>query len=127
MPPYTKNPVDIEEFADSVIIFDDIDVTSDRKIREEIYKILNKVLEIGRHFKFWCLVTNYLPTNGKDTRRILNEAHQVVYCPHGASGRTKYLITQDRIKSKLGISDARTLVGAVYIRTIHKYTCWNMR
>ena len=30
--------------------------------------------------------------NGKDTRRILNEAHQVIYFPHSASGRIKYLL-----------------------------------
>ena len=67
-----------EEFANSVMIFDDIDVISDKKIRGEVYKILNKVLEIGRHYKITALVTNHLPTNGKDTRRILTESHQVV-------------------------------------------------
>ena len=29
-----ENPIDTKEFADSVIIFDDTDVTSDRNIRE---------------------------------------------------------------------------------------------
>ena len=87
-----EQPIPIEEFEESVIIFDDIDVISDKKIRDEVYKMLNKVLEIGRHFKITCLVTNHLPTNGKDTRRILNEAHSVVYFPHSASGRIKYLL-----------------------------------
>ena len=87
-----EDPIPIEEFEGSVIIFDDIDVISDKKIRDEVYKILNKVLEIGRHLKITCLVTNHLPTNGKDTRRILNEAHSVVYFPHSASGRIKYLL-----------------------------------
>jgi hypothetical protein len=84
--------ISIEEFANSVVIFDDIDVISDKKIRDEVYKILNKVLEIGRHYKITALVTNHLPTNGKYTRRILNESHQVVYFPHSASGRIKYLL-----------------------------------
>ena len=35
---------------------------------------------------------NHLPTNGKHTRRILNEAHTVVYFPHSASGRIEYLL-----------------------------------
>ena len=87
-----EDPLPIEELADSVVIFDDIDVISDKKIRDEVYKILNKVLEIGRHYKITALVTNHLPTNGKDTRRILNESHQVVYFPHSASGRIKYLL-----------------------------------
>ena len=28
-----------------------------------------------------------MPTNGKDTRRILNEAHTVTYFPHSAGGK----------------------------------------
>ena len=36
-------------------------------------------------------MTNRLPTNGKDTRRILNEVHQIVF-PHSASGRIEYLL-----------------------------------
>ena len=87
-----EDPIPIEEFADSVVIFDDIDVISDNKIRDEVYQILNTVLGIGMHFKITALVTNHLPTHGKDTRRILNEAHQVVYFPHSASGRIKYLL-----------------------------------
>ena len=82
-----ENPIDIEEFADSVIIFDDIDVISDKKIRDEVCKILNKVLEIGRRHRITALCTNYLPTNSKGTRRILNESHQMVYFAHSASGR----------------------------------------
>ena len=65
-----EEPIEVEEFKDSVVIFDDIDVISDKKIRDAAYNILTKVLEIGRHFKITALVTNHLPTNGKDTRRI---------------------------------------------------------
>ena len=46
-----EEPIEVEEFKDSVAIFDDIDVISDKKIRDAVYNILNKVLEIGRHFK----------------------------------------------------------------------------
>ena len=87
-----ENPIDIEEFTDSLTIFDDINVSSDKKTREEVCKILNKVFVIGRHHRITGLCTNHLPTSGKDTRRNLNEAHQVVYFPHSTSGRTKYLL-----------------------------------
>jgi hypothetical protein len=39
-------------------------------------------------------VTNHLPTNGKETRRILNEAHTVTYFPHSAGGKVKYLLEE---------------------------------
>ena len=35
-----------------------------------------------------------MPTNGKDTRRILNEAHTVTYFPHSSSGKIKYLLEE---------------------------------
>ena len=59
------DPIDVEELKDSVCILGDIDVMADRKIREGVYSILNQVLEIGRHYKITCVVTNHLPTNGK--------------------------------------------------------------
>lgn len=89
-----KDPIEAEELKDSVVIFDDIDVISDRKIKEAVYNILNKVLEIGRHFNITCIITNHLPTNGRDTRRILNEAHAYVYFPHSAGGKIKYLLQE---------------------------------
>ncbi|MFM7982976.1 MAG: hypothetical protein ACKPKO_27000, partial [Candidatus Fonsibacter sp.] len=75
-------------------IFDDIDAISDKKIREAVYNILNQILEKGRHFKIHCIVTNHLPTNGKGTRRILNEAHTVTDFPHSAGGKIKYLLEE---------------------------------
>ena len=75
-------------------IFDDIDAISDKKIREAVYNILNQILEIGRHFNIHCIVTNHLPTKGKDTRRILNEAHTVTYFLHSAGDNIKYLLEE---------------------------------
>lgn len=73
------------DFENALVIFDDIDVISDKKIREAVIATLNSVLEVGRHFKTYCIITNHLPTAGKDTRRVLNEAHEIVYFPHSGS------------------------------------------
>ena len=68
---------------------------SDKKIREAVIKLINQVLEIGRHFNISLLMTNHLATAGRDTRRILNEAHTVTYFPHsGSSHGIKYLLTE---------------------------------
>ena len=74
-----KDPIQAEELKESVCIFDDIDVISDKKIKEAVYSIMNNVLEIGRHFKIKPIIINHLPTNGRETRRILNEAMQYVF------------------------------------------------
>lgn len=86
-------PLPIDEFNSSMCIFDDIDVISDKKIRDAVYGFLNQCLEIGRHHKINVIITNHLPTAGKDSRRILNECHSVVYFPHSGSMRgLKYLL-----------------------------------
>ena len=89
-----SDPIKAEDLKDSAVIFDDIDVLSNKKIREEVYKLQNQVLEVGRHYNITCICTNHLPTNGKDTRRILNEAHSFTYFPHAATGRIKYFLTE---------------------------------
>ena len=68
---------------------------AEKKHREAVYKILNSILETGRHTKTSCINTNHLPTNKGETRRILNESHIVVYFPHSGSVRgVNYLLTE---------------------------------
>jgi predicted AAA+ superfamily ATPase len=80
------NPLNVEDFESSMVIFDDIDVISDKKQREAVYNILNQILETGRHFRISCIITNHLSTAGKDTKRVLNECHSVIYFPFSGSG-----------------------------------------
>ena len=90
-----NNPIDIEDFKDSMVIFDDIDVIRDKRQREAVYDILNQVLEVGRHHNISCWCANHMPTAGKDTRRILNEAHFIVYFPHaGSAKQLNYLLME---------------------------------
>jgi len=88
------DPITLEELSDSVCIFDDIDVIPNKKIREAVYNLLNQILETGRHTRTWCIVTNHLPTNGRETRRILNESHMFIYFPNSANGRIKYFLQE---------------------------------
>jgi adenylate kinase family enzyme len=90
------DPILIEDLKDSLCIFDDIDVISDKDLKNEVYNILNQILETGRHFKISCIITNHLPSNGTYTRRILNECHSVTYFPHsGNNGKIKkFLLDQ---------------------------------
>lgn len=86
-------PITPEMLEESLVIFDDIDVLTDKKQREAVLKIANQVLEIGRHFKITAVFTNHLPTNRGDTRRVLNESHEVIYFPHsGTAMGTKRLL-----------------------------------
>jgi energy-coupling factor transporter ATP-binding protein EcfA2 len=90
-----SDPIPVEAFENSLVVFDDIDVIANKKVREEVYKILNAILETGRHFKISCVITNHLPTAGKDTRRVLNECHSITYFPHSGSKRgINYLLEE---------------------------------
>ena len=89
-----EDPIPIAEFANSAVIFDDVDVISNKKIREAVYSLLNQVLEIGRRFKIACLMTNRLPSNRSDTRRILSECRVFVYFPRSTSSKIKYVLQE---------------------------------
>lgn len=90
-----QDPLLVDDFKNSMVIFDDIDVISHKGQRNEVYNILNQILEVGRHFHISCCISNHLPTAGKDTRRVLNEAHSIVYFPHSGSLKSlKYLLIE---------------------------------
>jgi hypothetical protein len=82
------NPVKIEEFPDySIILFDDIDTISDKKIKENVYNIKDKILQTGRHRHLTIVCTSHL-VNGNDrgtTRVMLNEATAIVFFPNSGS------------------------------------------
>ena len=65
---------------------------TNKKIREEVYKIMNQGLEIGRHYRIDMVITNHLPSNGKDTRRVLIESSSFTYFPHSANAKIKYVL-----------------------------------
>ena len=88
-------PILVEELSKCCVIFDDVDVISNKAHREAVYSLLNQILEVGRHHNITCIVTNHLPTAGKDTRRIINESHSVTYFPHsGSAGQMKRLLIE---------------------------------
>lgn len=84
-----------KDFADSLCIFDDIDVISDKHIKHKVMKIFNSIAQIGRHFNVSVVFTSHNATSGQETKNILNESHAIVVFPKTAGNRTlKYLLDQ---------------------------------
>lgn len=82
-----------QDFRDSLVIFDDTDCITDKKMKVKINGILNSILETGRHFNVYCIFTSHLACAGNDTKRILNESHSITFFPHSLGGRSlKYLL-----------------------------------
>jgi GTPase SAR1 family protein len=100
------NPIQIGDLANSLCVFDDIDVLR-KEIKKPVLALLGAILETGRHFNISVVITNHLPSNGDDTRRMLNECHSVTFFPHSLSGSGTSMLkrylgikekTQDRFK-----------------------------
>jgi len=82
----------IDDFKDCLVIFDDTDCITDKKLRTKVNSILGMILETGRHTNTYCIYTSHLATAGNDTKRILNESHSITFFPKTMGGRMmKYL------------------------------------
>ena len=92
-PEFLMDEINAQDFKDSLVIFDDTDCITDKKMKLKITGILNSILETGRHFNVSCIYTSHVACDGRETKRILNEAHSITIFPHGLGGRSlKYLL-----------------------------------
>ena len=83
----------INDFKDSLVIFDDTDAMIDKWMKNKINSIRDLILETGRHTNTSLIYTSHLPTNGLDTRRVLNECMSITIYPRSLGGRSlKYLL-----------------------------------
>jgi DNA helicase HerA-like ATPase len=81
-----------EDFKDSLVIFDDVDVFPN-KIKKKVMAIVNNILQIGRHSNVSVCFTTHNPTNGAETKILLSEAHVITVFPRTTGNRAlKYLL-----------------------------------
>lgn len=79
------NPIDITQDIDGpcIVLFDDVDTIQNDKIKKAVSKLKNDILEIGRSFEVYVVITSHL-INGndrKDCRTIFNELHTFTFFP----------------------------------------------
>lgn len=90
---FINTPFVVSDFSNMLVIFDDTDCIQDKVIRQKIEGILNMLLETGRHTNTSVVYTSHLPTNGFQTRRILNECHSITFFCKSLGGKSlKYLL-----------------------------------
>ncbi len=79
----------------SLVIFDDIDIITDPKVRAAVYKIQNELLEGGRHDEIYVISTAHQMMNYKQTRTLINEASSITFFPKSGSSyhNTRFLKT----------------------------------
>lgn len=87
-----EDPLTHDDFADCIVIFDDIDAISDKTIKKAVHDLAKKLIHIGRDLHIDVFITNHNATDGLDTKHIIASAHNVVYFPFGNTERSiKYL------------------------------------
>lgn len=77
------DPIPIEAFKNSVVLFDDIDTIKNKKVREAVRDLRDEILEKGRHENINVLSISHNPTNNKPTKASLLESSSVVLFPGG--------------------------------------------
>lgn len=101
----------------SMVIFDDIDTISDKKMMGVLNNIKLQILEIGRHKKIYCIVTSHLINTGDrtGTRTMMNEMSSLVIFPRGGGSvyQQRYCLknylglSNDQVDEILNTSDSR--------------------
>jgi hypothetical protein len=107
---FCNDDIPIEDFEESLIVFDDTDVISSKVIRNKVNSIMNQVLQIGRHHNISCIITTHTACSGNSTKIILSEAHSITIFPNGLGSRSmKYLLENYLGLDKIQIKKIKNL------------------
>lgn len=79
-------PIVIEDIPDgSLILYDDVDTETNKTIANNLYNLLDSVLQIGRHKKISAIITSHTACNYRKTKVVLNESHYIIVYPNSGS------------------------------------------
>lgn len=85
------DPVDLDEFKDCLVIFDDFD-TLDKPFDKVVHKLIEDLCIMGRHSNTSMLILSHYLTNYSKTRLILGECQYLVLYPLATSQKAlKYV------------------------------------
>jgi GTPase SAR1 family protein len=100
----------LEDFANSFVIFDDIDTIREKKLKDKLKGVLNALLQLGRHHNVEVAYITHLVTNGADTRIIMAESTSLTIFPKTLNHKTtKYLLAEYFGLSKSQISEIKSI------------------
>lgn len=98
------------EFGDSFVIFDDIDSIVNKKTKEKIYGLLNKMLRIGRHFGLSVAYVGHELYASPELKSILTESQTITFFPKFLNyKKLRYLLEQYFGSSKEQIERIRSI------------------
>jgi hypothetical protein len=90
---FLATDLNAEDFANAMLIMDDCDCYTDKKIKSKLRDLLGKILNTGRHHNSSLCYLSHLCCNGLETKGILNECHSLTFFPATLDGRARdYLL-----------------------------------
>lgn len=81
-----NDPIMCSDLQNSLVIMDDIEAISNKKLEREMEIIRDRILNQGRSYKIYFILISHLINDYKKTRTILNEMHNITLFP----GNTTY-------------------------------------
>lgn len=91
----------IEDFANSFVLFDDVESVDDKEVRDHLRELRDKCLEAGRKLHIEMAVCGHLGLDYQKTRKPLNESTLICLFPRSGAGTSVTGIC----KRYLGMSD----------------------
>ena len=76
-----EDPITLNEMENSLIVFDDVEYSSNKLIDNELDRIRDLILQQGRSFKCSFIYITHQSNDYKKTRTILNECHSITIFP----------------------------------------------
>lgn len=90
---FLDEEIGVEDFRDSLVIFDDIECISEKKLKTKIFKLLTELLQIGRSYNVSICFANHEPTNSQETKPILTESQSITIFPKNMGNKKlQYLL-----------------------------------
>jgi hypothetical protein len=85
--------IDFNEFRDTFFIFDDIDSIVNKKIKETIYGLLNKMLRLGRTYGISVAYIGHALYGSNEIKQVLFEAQSItIFLRYLTYKKLKYLL-----------------------------------
>jgi hypothetical protein len=107
---FTYTDIKIDDFKNSLVLFDDTDNISNENIKRQLKAIEDMIMDTGRHEKCFFIRTSHIPSNGRDTKHILLECHTVTIYPATLGDQSlKYLLQEKIGFSKMQIAKIKQL------------------
>jgi hypothetical protein len=123
---FIETALELDDFRDSMIVFDDIDGITNKPLKMKIIGILDNCIKLGRHQNISIIYTTHTACNGNETKQILNSSHLVVFFKNGLGDRAKkYLLGAYYGLDRDAIKNINTLQSRwVAISRTFPMICW---